>query len=141
MILYRNSINAHVLFLLHLIYTFFKAPEAMSTLKFDDETATQLSRCTKIISCSVVFPTKYNSIYFLWTPIQKFPSPTQNSLYKIMVARTITIDEPHTPVKDVRSPTARNDLAQWRNTGKRASNKGIMLHVFSCGCHHTDATA
>jgi len=76
MTLYPNSINAHFLFLLHLIYTFFKAPEAMLTLKFEDETATQLSRCTKIISCSIVFPTKYNSSHFLRTPIQKFPSST-----------------------------------------------------------------
>lgn len=47
MILCPNSITAHFLFLLHLIYTFFKAPEAMSTLKLEDETATQLYRCIK----------------------------------------------------------------------------------------------
>lgn len=74
MILYPNPNTAHFLFLLHLSYTFFKAPEAMSKLKFEDETATQVSRCIKIISCYVVFPTKHNSIYFLSTPIQKFPS-------------------------------------------------------------------
>lgn len=73
MILYPNSITVH-LFLLHLSYTFFKAPEAMLTLKFEDESATQLSPCIKIISSYVVFPIKYNSIYLLSTLIQKFPS-------------------------------------------------------------------
>jgi hypothetical protein len=46
----------------------------MLTLKVEDETATQLSPCIKIISSYVVFPTKHNSICFLSTLTQKFPS-------------------------------------------------------------------
>ena len=96
MILYQNSNTVHFLFLLHLSYTFFRAPEAMLTLKFEDETANQLSPCTKIISSYVVFRTKYNSIYFLSTLIQKFPSCATKFSLPNTVEHTITIDRPDT---------------------------------------------
>ena len=66
MILYTNSNPAHFLFPLHLIYTFFKAPEAMSTLKFEDETATQLSACIKnnFFLCCFSYNVQFNLLPF-----------------------------------------------------------------------------
>jgi len=61
-------------------------------------------------------------LFFLQSTIQctpfrllfrNFPSPPQNSLYKIVAERTITIDDPHTSVRDVRSRITRNDWARW----------------------------
>jgi hypothetical protein len=147
MIQYPNSINAHFLFLLHLSYTFFRAPEAMSTLKFEDETATQLSRCIKMISSYVVFLTKYNSIHFLSIPLQKFPS----SATKFSLQKHSWTHDYHWWVPHLSHGCEINDTTEWlytvgqvyvfywENIGERASNKEIMLHVFLYGSHHTDA--
>jgi hypothetical protein len=151
--MYTNSITAHFLFMLHPSYTFFKAPEAISTLKFEDGTANQLYRCIKIISCYVVIRTKYNSIYSLGPLFRNFPPPPQNSLAKIMVVTLLTLKRPthQSRVWDHQQLEMMEHSSEWWLVAnvwvlngwthgiERATKK--KYHMYFHRCHHTKATA
>ena len=132
--MYTKSITANFLLLLHLSYTFFKAPDAMSTLKFENETATQLYKNNFLLGCFSY------TVQFNLLPFDPY-SEISLLRHKILSAKSWTHDYhwwvPHPSHRQFGMTVHSTDYTYrrtvrlvcefyWENTGQRASNKGII---------------